>query len=85
MATTRTTITIDERLLDEIKIRAAEERTTVSALIEQDIRFAEMQHASMANREVKSFVLQTFDLGEPKPGVDLTDNAALLDLMESDE
>lgn len=82
---TRTTITIDEDLLDELKMRAAAEHTTISALIEQDVRFAELRRSQTATREVPRFTLPTFDLGEPKPGVDLANNAALLELLENEE
>ncbi|WP_158546664.1 ribbon-helix-helix protein, CopG family [Halopolyspora algeriensis] len=82
---TRTTITIDEDLLDELKMRAAAEHTTVSALIEQDVRFAQLRRSETATREAPRFALPTFDLGEPKPGVDLTNNAALLEFLEGEE
>lgn len=83
--TTRTTITIDEGLLDRLKIRAAKERTTVSQVIEQDLRLGEAQHTQRENPGRARFQLPTFDLGEPKPGVELNDNAALLDAMDSRE
>ena len=41
----RTTITIDEELLGELKERAAREGTTVSRLIEESLRLALRQHA----------------------------------------
>lgn len=85
MGSTRTTITIDEDLLDSLKMRATAEHTTVSALIEQDVRFAELRRSEVANQQVPRFTLPTFDLGEPKPGVDLTNNAALLEFMEDEE
>lgn len=85
MSTTRTTISIDEQLLGNLKARALDQQTTVSALIEQDIRFAESQYARMAADSGGGFTLPTFDLGAPRPGVDLTDNAALLDIMEASE
>ena len=43
-ATMRTTITIDEELLDELKERAAKEGTTVSQLIEDSLRLAVRPH-----------------------------------------
>jgi hypothetical protein len=41
----RTTTTIDEELLDELKERAAREGTTVSRLIEESVRLAARPHA----------------------------------------
>ncbi|SDP62306.1 hypothetical protein SAMN04487905_106112 [Actinopolyspora xinjiangensis] len=85
MATTRTTITIDERLLGQLESRALEQQTTVSALIEQDLRFAELQHARMSSESGSEFTLPSCDLGGVRPGVDLNDNAALLDMMENQD
>ncbi|MCI2416264.1 ribbon-helix-helix protein, CopG family [Saccharopolyspora sp. K220] len=81
----RTTITIDDQLLDQLKLRAARERTTVSALIEDDVRMGELRRAQREAPERNRFRLPTFDLGEPKPGVDLNDNAAVVEFMERDE
>ncbi|MBA8825377.1 hypothetical protein FHX42_002728 [Saccharopolyspora lacisalsi] len=81
---TRTTITIEGDLLDHLKKRAAMERTTVSALIDEDVRFAELRRSEMESKEVPRFTLPTFDLGEPKPGVDLANNAALRDFMDDE-
>ncbi|SFT53546.1 hypothetical protein SAMN04487904_103176 [Actinopolyspora lacussalsi subsp. righensis] len=85
MSTTRTTITIDEQLLGELKSRALEQQTTVSALIEQDLRFAELQYARMSSDTGSEFTLPTYDLGGVRPGVDLNDNAALLEMMENQD
>ena len=82
---TRTTITIDDELLDRLKLRAAEERTTVSALIEEELRLGELRRAQQTAPGRGRFQLPTFDLGAPRPGVDLNDNAALLEFMESSE
>jgi ribbon-helix-helix CopG family protein len=81
----RTTITIDDQLLDQLKLRAAREHTTVSALIEEDVRIGELRRGQQQGPEQARFRLQTFDLGEPMPGVDLNDNAALLEFMENEK
>lgn len=78
----RTTITIDDALLDQLKIRAAQENTTVSALIEDDVRLGELRRAQQAAPERGRFRLRTYDLGKPSTGVDINDNAAVLDAME---
>lgn len=75
----RTTITIDEDLLDEVRRLAAERRQTVSQVIEESVR-----ESLLRQREGKRppFRALTFNGGGLQPGVDLDNNAALLDLME---
>lgn len=80
----RTTISIDDRLLDQLKVRAAREHTTVSALIEEDVRLGELRRNQHVTPARGRFRLPTFDLGEPRPGVDINDNAALLRFMEEE-
>lgn len=80
----RTTIAIDDALLDQLKVRAARENTTVSALIEEDVRLGELRRAQQSDPGRGRFRLRAFDLGRPNPGVDLNNNAALLDLMENE-
>lgn len=75
----RTTITIDDHLLGEVKRRAAELRKTVSQVIEDSVR------ESLLRREVAArppFRVQPFAGGGYQHGVDLADNAALLDLVD---
>lgn len=79
----RTTITISDELLDQLKVRAAQDRTTVSALIEEDVRLGELRRGQQVVDRAR-VPLPTFDLGKSKPGVDLNDNAALLEIMERD-
>lgn len=75
----RTTITIDDDLLDEVRRQAAERRQTVSEVIQESVRESFLRRRE-ASRE--SFQLRTFNGGGYQPGVDLDDNAALLDLMD---
>lgn len=75
----RTTVTIDDHLLDQVRRHAAEQRKTVSQVIEDSVREAllrrhEAERAPFRVRPVRGGPLQ--------PGVDLDDNAALLDLMD---
>jgi len=76
----RTTIRIDDELLAEAKKRAADRRTTLTALIEDSLR------ESLARRKprepLKPFRIKAFGHGGLQPGVDLDDSAALLDRME---
>lgn len=75
----RTTITIEDHLLDEVRRRAAELRQTVSQVIEDSVRESLLRRRE-ADR--KPFRVRAFSGGGYQPGVDLDDNAALLDLME---
>ena len=58
----RTTITIDERLLSQLKQRAAESGTSVSRLIEEAVRLSTRTPVSTA-REEEPFELLTFGAG----------------------
>ncbi|GAA5151661.1 hypothetical protein GCM10023321_19070 [Pseudonocardia eucalypti] len=76
----RTTITIDEDLLDEVRRLAAERRQTVSQVIEESVRESLLRQREEPPRA--RFEPLTFDGGGYLPGVNLDDNAATLDLME---
>ena len=76
----RTTVRLDEDLLSDVKRLAAEERTTLTAMLEQALR--EM----LARRKQRCggvrVSLPTFKGQGLQPGVDLDNSSALLDLME---
>ena len=74
----RTTVTIDDQLLVEVKTVAAQSGRTLSAVIEDALR------AALARRSERGSIppLPTISGGGLQPGVDLDDSAALLDLME---
>ena len=76
----RTTINLPDELLQALKKQAAEQGTTVTALIEDSLR------ASLARKHVRGrgrrVRLKTYGRGGLLPGVDLDDTASLLDLME---
>lgn len=77
----RTTITLDDQLLVEVKRLAAESGRTLSAVIEDAIRAALARRS--AARHDEPVKLPTFrGGGGVRPGVDLNSNAALLDVME---
>lgn len=76
----RTTIRIDDRLLAEAKARAARSGRTLQAVVEDALREAFGRRAGTAQAAVPK--LPVFRGGRLAPGVDLDDNAALLDLME---
>jgi hypothetical protein len=77
----RTTITIDDHLLAEVRRRAAELNRTVSQVIEDGVRESLMRQRSEPARR---FTVRPVDVGGTLPGVDLDDNAALLALMDDD-
>lgn len=81
MAGMRTTVSIDDDLLHAAKRVALAERRSLSSVVEEAMR------ALLARREAapaaEPFVLDTFDGGRYRPGVDIADNARVLDLMDA--
>jgi hypothetical protein len=77
----RTTIRINDRLLQEAKLQAARRGTTLTALIEDALRESLARQRGSQQREPVRLV--TFGGKGLLSGVDLDDSAALLDLMES--
>lgn len=73
----RTTITIDEELLDQLKARAAKEATTVSRLIEDSVRLAARPAAEAAVRD--AFELVTFGKGGHFTSLDVDRVSALIE------
>ncbi len=76
----RTTITIDEDLLAQVKQQAAQSGRTISQLIEDAVRQSLLRSGADTSSR---FVVSPFDGGGHGRGVDLDDNSALLDLMEA--
>jgi hypothetical protein len=76
----RTTIRLEDSLLAEAKRIAAEKGATLTAVIESALRqsFAERKRAEKRGK----VRFTTSGKGGLRPGVDLDDSAALLDLME---
>lgn len=76
----RTTIRLDDSLLAEAKKVAAAKGSTLTAVIETALRqsFAHRQRAAQRGRV--SFT--TSGKGGLRPGVDLDDSAALLELID---
>lgn len=76
----RITIRIDDQLHAEAKKQAAEQDTTLAALIGNSLCEA-LARWKPAHRG-KRFRMMTFGRGGLRPGVDLGDSASLLDRME---
>jgi AcrR family transcriptional regulator len=78
----RTTVRLDDALLDQARREAARHNQTLTALIEQGLRLVLAQ--SRPSREKRRrVVLPVSGQGGLQPGVDLSDSAALLDVMEN--
>jgi hypothetical protein len=75
----RTTITIDDGLLSQVRRRAAELGQTVSQVIEDSVREKLLRPG---DQEAAVFRVRAFRGGRLRPGVDLDDNGALLEVLD---
>jgi plasmid stability protein len=78
----RTTINLDDDLLAEAKQVAARTGRSLTAVVEDALRESLHRRHHTTRRPVE---LPTFGEGGVRPGVDLDDSAALLELMERDD
>lgn len=78
----RTTIRLDDRLLDRARREAARRGTTLTALIEQGLEIV-LRKPPAGARPPRSPLPVSTAGGGLQPGVDLDDTSALLDRMES--
>ena len=78
----RTTVRLDDELMQEVKRYAAEHNQTLTSLIEQALREKLTKRQEVKHRT--PFKLEVFPRAGQglQPGVDLDDSAALLDLMD---
>jgi K+-transporting ATPase c subunit len=79
----RTTIRLDDDLLQQAKAHAAATNRTLTQLIEDALRVALARRAAATERP--RIDLPVFRGSGLQPGVNLDSNAALLDLMEGTE
>lgn len=79
----RTTVRLDDQLLQQAKLVAAQSGRTLTAVIEDALREALARRS--ARGEQRRIVLPTEPGWGLRPGVDLDDSAALLDLMEGED
>ncbi|HSQ17691.1 MAG TPA: DUF6364 family protein [Anaerolineales bacterium] len=77
----RTTIRIDEKLLERAKNEAIRQKKSLTAVIEDALRESLARQREAGQRETVRLV--TCGGKGLLPGVDLDDSAALLELMES--
>jgi hypothetical protein len=76
----RTTVTIDDQLYRELKSRAGASGRTVGDLIEDAVRDSFRATERSGERPIRP--LPVSGSGGPLPGVDLTDNASLRELLD---
>ena len=77
----RTTINLPDDLILQAKKAALEAYTTLTEIIENALREALAKRNQKKARR-KEFKLITYGKGGLRPGVDLDDTSALLDLMD---
>jgi hypothetical protein len=77
----RTTIRLDDGLLEQARQEARRRGETLTALIEQGLR-RELARAKVNVTRPKVVLPVSDYTGGLMPGVDITDNAALLEIME---
>lgn len=76
----RTTVILPDELYRQVKERARAEDQTVTSFLEEALRRELARRAEP--RTAERFVLRPSGRGGVRPGVDLTNNAALLDLLD---
>ncbi|HWZ56956.1 MAG TPA: DUF2191 domain-containing protein [Verrucomicrobiae bacterium] len=76
----RTTINLPDSLVSQAKKAALEEDTTLTEVIANALREALSKRRRNAPR--KKFKIITYGTGGVLPGVDLSNTAALLDIMD---
>ena len=77
----RTTVRLDERLLERARKEAARRGATLTALIEEGLQLVLHRPKKQSDR-AHVRLPECRAGGGTQPGVDLTDSAALLDRME---
>jgi len=79
----RTTLKIQDTLLEDAKKRALEKRCTVSALVEDALRSCLYSRPPETPAQV-SEPWPIYGSGGPQPGVDLRDNPDMLERMDTE-
>jgi plasmid stability protein len=76
----RTTVNLSDDLLQQAKLYAASHGRTLTRVLEDSLRTTLSRQRD--ERRSESVLLPTA-LGAPRPGIDLDDSAALLDVMDA--
>jgi hypothetical protein len=79
----RTTVSIPDDLLERAKARSASENRTLGDIMADGLRVVLYPSLAATKPGAKAPPLPTFRGQGLQPGVDLDNNAALLDLMET--
>ena len=75
----RTTVTIDDQVFRDAKQQAAREGRSLSDLITESLRARlSLRHAGSED----PYRVVTYGHGGPLPGIDITNNAAVRDVMD---
>jgi hypothetical protein len=77
----RTTVRLDESLLEEAKAQAARQKKTLTSLIEEGLRLVIARSRTTAPRK-KVVLPVSHSGGGPMPGVDINNSADLMDILE---
>jgi hypothetical protein len=77
----RTTVRLEDALINQAKREAERRGETLTALIEQGLRLVLAQSRTRRRREPVKLTISEAG-GGVLPGIDLNDSAALLDIME---
>ena len=78
----RTTVRLDDALLEQAKREAVRRNVTLAALIDEGLRLVLAQNTPRNRREPKVRLPVCRRGGGTLPGIDLNDTSALLDVME---
>jgi hypothetical protein len=79
----RTTVRLDDALLEQSKREASRRRATLTSLIEQGLRLVLAQSRTAREPRRRVVLPVSRAAGGVLPGIDLNDSAALLDVMEN--
>jgi Arc/MetJ family transcription regulator len=80
----RTTIRLDDALLDQARRESQRRKVTLTALISEGLRLAMARGVGGAPKRLRVTIPVCRQGGGPVRGVDLDDSAALLDAMEGE-
>ena len=80
----RTTVRVDDALLEQAKREAAKRGETLTSLIELGLRLVLAESGRETPRQRVVLPISTAG-GGVRPGIDIDNNASLLDAMESDD
>lgn len=78
----RTTIRLPDDLYREVRVTAASAGGTVTSFIEEALRAALLRAVDPAAGGRTAYLVRPVGAGGTRPGVDLTDSAGLLELMD---